>query len=203
MSDVKSYKFIIIRGIFAFIALFLVVEGLDYLNNQFDDRGLSQITEYVNLNLDTLIILFAIAILAQLINTLKFPLNLPAPILKAIPIVYIVKFCSILLVIAISSIGQDISKTAYDLTTFVNPIIFVLILVLGYLSIFGRLAKGEIHNFKKKEKHEQETDKEENGKSEEESTNTFFSKILNSLRDGLYHIFKFLSDILERGETKK
>lgn len=201
MSDVKSYKFIIIRGILAFIALFLLVEGLDYLNNQFDDKGLSQITESVNLNLDTLIIIFAVAILAQLINKLKFPLNLPAPILKAIPIVYIVKFCSILLVIAVSSIGLDISKTAYDLTTFVNPIIFILILVLGYLSIFGRLAKGEIYHPKKKEK--QDTGKEGNSRLKGESTNTFFSKILDSLRDGLYHIFKFLSDILERGETKK
>ena len=211
MGEIKSFKFIITRGVFAFVMLFLLVKGLSYLDDLLGVQIVSMIVEFLDLNLNVLIIVFIIAILAQIVNKLMFPFNLPAPILKAIPIVYAVKLCVIFLAMCTSYIGKDFSKAFYYIVNFGNPIIFIAILVVGYASIFIRLSKGERHDFKRRNKDMSEDKKDSKKKdkkdaekeSEGGNINVFMFKILDLCRDGLYRIFKFLSDLLERKKVKK
>jgi len=93
---------------------------------------------FLNDNLPLLLIIAILMIVADILSAFPFPLDLPAPIIRAFGAVFIVAFL-LALVQWMFGGSSDTAGIFQILSFFVVPLIFLIVLIGGYYRIVKRL----------------------------------------------------------------
>ena len=149
---------IVIYHLISFVVFLIILGFLNISLDVFDNNIISEVVRLLNNNIWLIFIFSIIFTIGEVFGSFRFPGNLPAPIFNAIGSIFLLNFLFKIfrLVGNISEINtfENISKTF----PFLYPIIFLLVLLGGYLSI---LSGASWESPKKKKTSTQSKTKEE------------------------------------------
>lgn len=128
-------------GLAALVVLILLLEqSIPYVSNEYYTSAVA----FLRGNLLLIIVMAALFMNADIFDSLRFPLNVPAPLISAIAAMFVVK----LIYNAFDWIGTltdaEIATILDPLSKAVYPLVFIIVLVLGYFGLFiegGVVAK--------------------------------------------------------------
>jgi hypothetical protein len=120
-------------GIISFL-IFLVLANI--LTHYLDNEVLLSGVQLLNDNFWLLLLIGIIFFVADVFSSFPFPLDLPAPIIRAFGCVFIIAF--VLVVIQWLFAGKDVSQLFQVLSFLVVPLVFILVIVTGYYEIVRR-----------------------------------------------------------------
>jgi hypothetical protein len=131
-------------GIICFLIVVVLANILIfYVSNPLYHAGV----DFLNLNFWLLILIGIIIFIADIFGALPFPMNLPAPIIKAIGSVFIIAFVLRVFDWVDSATGNNIYHYFWLLSFVIVPIVFIIVLVSGYYEIICDLwAKAKIRD---------------------------------------------------------
>ncbi|MFZ1126628.1 hypothetical protein [Methanoregula sp.] len=131
-------------GIISFLIVVVLANILlNYISNDLYKSGVG----FLNSNFWLLLLIGIIIFVADIFGAFPFPLNLPAPIIKAIGSVFIIAFVLRVFQWVDSATGNDIYHYFWLLSFVIVPIVFIMVLVSGYYEIICDLwAKAKIRD---------------------------------------------------------
>jgi len=140
-SSYRSIPIIVLKRLFGLI-LFLV---LLYVANHlafFTENPLNyQIIQFLNNNIWLIIVMSIAFLFGEVFNALIFPFNLPAPLFNASASVLLVAFLfrifSLIDIILDEQILLIFNRNAF----IVYPLVFIMVLIGGYIAILVKLSK--------------------------------------------------------------
>jgi len=91
--------------------------------------------DFLNLNFWLLLLIGIIIFVADIFGAFPFPLNLPAPIIKAIGSVFIIAFVLRIFEWVDTTTGNNIYHYFWLLSFVIVPVVFIIVLVAGYYEI--------------------------------------------------------------------
>ncbi|MGA2698330.1 MAG: hypothetical protein ABSE74_01645 [Methanoregula sp.] len=101
--------------------------------------------DFLNLNFWLLLLIAIIIFIGDIFGAFPFPLNLPAPVIKAIGSVFIIAFVLRVFEWVDSTTGNNIYHYFWLLSFVIVPIVFIIVLLTGYYEIICDLwAKAKI-----------------------------------------------------------
>jgi len=124
--------------------------------------------------------------IAEILFETFIPFNLLAPIFNAFGSIYLIKFLFSMINKITSMNGADISVLYFLLRIIVYPIVFVIVLITGYVKIFNNKP------MKKKVRPDMKKDKKI--KHDEKS----WEDIGNSFRRAISDLFRKLAEIIDK-----
>ncbi len=125
-------------GIISFLIIIVLANILSYyIANPTYHSGV----DLLNANFWLLLIIGIILLIADLFTAFPFPLDLPAPLIRAIGSVFIIAFILRIFAWVDMVTGSTFYQLFWSLSFIVVPIVFVLVLVTGYYEIIRRLFR--------------------------------------------------------------
>jgi len=123
-------------GIICFLIVVVLANILTYyVVNQVYHSGVT----FVNENFWLLLLIAIILMIADLFGAFPFPLNLPAPIVKAIGSVFCIAFFLRLLMWVDTINSTNLYQAFWLISFLVIPLVFLIVLATGYFEIMRRL----------------------------------------------------------------
>jgi hypothetical protein len=131
-------------GIICFLIVVVLANILTYyVNSPLYHSGV----DFLNLNFWLLILIGIIIFVADIFGAFPFPLNLPAPVIKAIGSVFIIAFVLRVFEWVDSTTGNNIYHYFWLLSFVIVPIVFIIVLLAGYYEIICDLwAKAKLRD---------------------------------------------------------
>jgi hypothetical protein len=120
------------------ILLVLLTVILNLIGGMYPHQIFAMIVQFFNANLVFLILLSLVFFVGDLFAVFGFPVNVPAPIFRAIASVMLVAFIFRVLRLLEEIAGESVFSFVYMLAPFIYMLVFLLVIVLGYLSLFSR-----------------------------------------------------------------
>jgi hypothetical protein len=129
-------------GIICFLIIVVLANILTYyVNSPLYHSGV----DFLNLNFWLLLLIGIIIFVADIFGAFPFPLNLPAPVIKAIGSVFIIAFVLRVFEWVDSTTGNNIYHYFWLLSFIIVPIVFIMVLLTGYYEIICDLwAKARV-----------------------------------------------------------
>jgi hypothetical protein len=125
------------------ITIILLVLGvwiLNLISAFYGNPIFIQIVEFFNVNLIFLIIISLVFFVGDLFAIFGFPVNLPAPVFRAIASTLLVVFIFRLFGLFEVIVDAEVFGLIHSLAPFVYALVFLLVLILGYIHIFTVLV---------------------------------------------------------------
>ena len=135
----KSVFSVILSKIFGFLFFLLMVYVANLLTQYIDSEIYTEILHFINRNFTFLVITSLILMLGEIFFAIYFPFNLPAPLFSSIGSIMIVTFIGKIFLLVDSFTGENIYLIFRILSYVVYPLVFLIVLIGGYISIFFRL----------------------------------------------------------------
>ena len=88
-----------------------------------------------------LLFILIIWFVADIFGTFKFPLNLPAPIIRAFGSAFCIAFILIVFQWVDNTYGTTVSQFFWLIPSVIVPLVFLIILATGYYVIFRQLSE--------------------------------------------------------------
>jgi hypothetical protein len=130
-------------GIISFLIIVVLANILSYyIGNSTYHSGV----DLLNANFWLLLIIGIIMFVADIFTAFPFPLDLPAPIIRAIGSVFIIAFILRIFEWVDKVTGSNLYQFFWFLSFIVVPVIFLLVLITGYYEIIRRLFRSGIIN---------------------------------------------------------
>jgi hypothetical protein len=131
-------------GIICFLIIVVLANILTfYVGNPLYHTGV----DFLNLNFWLLILIGIIIFVGDIFGAFPFPLNLPAPIIKAIGSVFVIAFVLRVFEWVDTATGNNIYHYFWLLSFVIVPIVFIIVLLAGYYEIICDLwAKARIRD---------------------------------------------------------
>ena len=131
-------------GIICFLIVVVLANILTfYISNPLYHAGV----DFLNLNFWLLILIGIIIFIADIFGAFPFPLNLPAPIIRAIGSVFIIAFVLRIFQWVDDTTGNNIYHYFWLLSFVIVPVVFIIVLLAGYYEIICDLwAKAKIRD---------------------------------------------------------
>ena len=163
MADVNPEKRqsptkIVIYNLISFV-VFLIILG--FLNISFDYFDNKMLLEIVNLLNSNILLIFTFSIIftvGEVFGSFRFPSNLPAPIFNAIGSLFLLNFLFKIFNLVGNFSTIDTFEKLTKALLFLYPIVFLLVIIGGYVSILTG-ASQEIPVKKKTSKNEESHDR--------------------------------------------
>ena len=133
----------IIRGIITILVLIIIVVIANFLTYYTSNPSILKIVSFLNSNLVLLIATTILFFIGDALYHLKFPIDLASPPFDAIGSVFVAAFLINALILLDTFINTGISLWAQRLKIWIYIIVFVIVLITGYLSIISRLSRIE------------------------------------------------------------
>lgn len=125
-------------GIITFLIVLVLANILTiYVGNEIFRSGVT----FVNGNFWLLLLIGIILLIADVFSAFPFPLNLPAPIIRAIGSVFIIAFVLRIFAWVDTVTGNDIYSFFWLLSFIIVPLVFILVLATGYYEILKQLFR--------------------------------------------------------------
>jgi len=140
-SSYRSIPIIVLKRLFGLI-LFLV---LLYVANHlafFTENPLNyQIIQFLNNNIWLIIVMSIAFLFGEVFNALIFPFNLPAPLFNASASVLLVAFLFRIFSLIDIILDEQILLIFNRIAFIVYPLVFIMVLIGGYIAILVKLSK--------------------------------------------------------------
>ena len=140
-SSYRSIPIIVLKRLFGLI-LFLV---LLYVANHlafFTENPLNyQIIQFLNNNIWLIIVMSITFLFGEVFNALIFPFNLPAPLFNASASVLLVAFLFRIFSLIDIILDEQILLIFNRIAFIVYPLVFMMVLIGGYIAILVKLSK--------------------------------------------------------------
>jgi hypothetical protein len=135
----KSVSDIIISRLFSLFCFLILLVVLDYLKKYIDSELYSASVYFLRENMELIVFMGVIYAAGEVFGALVFPLNLPAPIINAVASVFLADFIFRMLSFVGDITAEGTFKVFESFRDYVFPLIFVIVLIGGYLQIFSCL----------------------------------------------------------------
>ncbi|HVP96542.1 hypothetical protein [Methanoregula sp.] len=131
-------------GILCFLIVVVLANILTfYVANPLYHAGV----DFLNLNFWLLMLIGIIIFIGDIFGAFPFPMNLPAPIIKAIGSVFIIAFVLRVFQWVDTATGNNIYHYFWLLSFVIVPVVFIVVLLAGYYEIICDLwAKAKIRD---------------------------------------------------------
>ena len=133
---------IVIHDLISFIVFLIILGFLNISLDFFDSNILAEVVRLLNNNIWLIFIFSVIFTIGEVFGSFRFPGNLPAPIFNAIGSIFLLNF----LFKIFRLVGNLSEINTFDNLTktfpFLYPIIFLLVLLGGYISILSGASWG-------------------------------------------------------------
>lgn len=139
----RSVQWILISGIAGIILFLAILAVLTYYSFYFEDPLLTSLLSLLSENIGLIIVLCILFMAADLFTTFQFPMNLPAPLFRATGAVFLVAFLFNILISIYRTNAGAIVPSLQIVEFMIYPMIFLIVLFFGYLSIFYQLREEE------------------------------------------------------------
>lgn len=124
------------------IICFLIVIVLANILVNFIDLGIyPDAVKFLNADFWLLLLIGIILFVADIFSAFPFPLDLPAPVIRAIGSVFVIAFVLRVFEWVDRLTGNDLYHFFWLLSFVVVPIVFLLVLITGYYEIIRRLFR--------------------------------------------------------------
>jgi small-conductance mechanosensitive channel len=125
-------------GIISFLIIVVLANILKfYVQNPVYHSGVG----FLNANFWLILLIGIILFIADIFASFLFPLDLPAPVIRAIGSVFIIAFVLRVFDWVDQVTGNDLYHFVWLLSFIVVPIVFILVLATGYYEILRRLFR--------------------------------------------------------------
>ncbi len=139
----KSLFWIIFSRLISIIAFFLLVATINYMSDYITNPTFGAIAVFLDANMMFVVLIAVLFLIAEIFDALRFPFNLPAPLFNSLGAVSLISFIFAIVALVDTITDKDFSSALIWLTPFIYPLVFIIILILGYLSIFAERRAAE------------------------------------------------------------
>lgn len=123
--------------IFGVMVFLMVWAALNLIDPLVESAVFHSLVVFLNDNFFLLILISLFFLAADIFSSIVFPFSLPAPLFNAIGSIFVVTFVIRVLKFIDSLLGAKLFSIFTWLSFVVYPLIFLLVLVIGYLNIFS------------------------------------------------------------------
>lgn len=190
----KSVLRVVLSNIFGFLVFLVILWIANILTGYIGNRVFNDIVMFINENIFLIIVIWLVSFIGDLFGAIIFPFNLPAPLFNSLASIFIVMLFLKIFTAVDDSMGLAVFKPLLALSSLIYLLVFLFVLISGYIKIFYNLAKSKI------EKEEQE---EKEKKEDKEKKEVGWDEIGNEFRIALYDFFKMLQRAFSKKEKKK
>lgn len=176
----------VIYNLISFIVFLVILGFLNISLDYFDNNILFEIVKLLNNNIWLIFVFSIIFSIAEVFECFKFPSNLPAPIFNAIGSIFLLNFLFKIFNLVGKISDMNTFETISKVFPFLYPIVFLLVLIGGYVSILTS-ASWETPSKKKSSRN----------KGEERT----WDDVGNEFKEMLYDVFHSARESLK--DTKK
>ena len=138
----KSLGWVFVTRMIGILTFLIVIVLANILKSIYP--GCAPVVEFLNANFWLLLLIGTILFIAEIFTAFPFPLDLPAPIIRAFGSVFIITF--LLAVVRWLVVSAEINNLFQILSILVAPIVFLLVLATGYYEILRRLFRTGLTN---------------------------------------------------------
>lgn len=145
----RSIPWIIASRLLGIVVFLVVLVVAKIVASTYDNAFFSALVNFLYGNLGLIIFIGILFLVAECFGVFVFPLNLPAPLFNAIASIFLVSFIIGILefvngyFMTNGYLGIDISPTLDILVVLLYPLIFILVLIVGYYEIFSGIGREE------------------------------------------------------------
>jgi len=136
MRKRKSLVRIALSRILGLIIFLLTLFVLNMLTFAIKFQLLDKIVHFLNANFLLIILMSIVLGMGEFFGAMKFPLNLPAPLVNACGAVLLTVFIFRLIFFSGNLLDFDFLGIIRFLSYLIYPMVFMLVLVFGYIMIF-------------------------------------------------------------------
>jgi hypothetical protein len=131
----------VILRLSSFIIFILVLLGLNLLKEFIYSPILFQIIDFLNANILLILLISVFLIIGDIFWWIQFPFDLPSPFFYALGGVAITSFIIKMVTFVVKMItGQDIGFAGTTASYILYPLVFIIVMVIGYVNIFSRIG---------------------------------------------------------------
>jgi hypothetical protein len=178
MREHRTVLGVIMSRLVGFIVFLILLYVANIIAARVDNLIFTQIVDFFNSNLVLIIIMSLFFFLGELFFVFFFPFNLPAPVFNAIASMFLVTFI-LRMIVALLRHG-DVLRGLNTILFILYPLVFVLVLIGGYITIFFHEAEDE-----KMRKEENNVKDKKTSKAKGRS----WDDVGNEFRELMYDIF--------------
>lgn len=141
MGQIRLALKILLGSIIGFILFLLVLGVLNFLLGFIDNAIYRDFVFFLNSNLGLIVLFTLFLTVGEIFSVLIFPLNIPYPLLSAIGSIFLIRFLFNILLFVFEILNINVVAPFNTIYYFVAVIVFLIVLVVGYLNIFRRARK--------------------------------------------------------------
>ncbi|MFH2020168.1 MAG: hypothetical protein ABIJ34_02075 [archaeon] len=134
----KILRIILSKSI-GFAIFLLILFIMNYLLPYVREPVFSGIVRFLNYNIMALIVITIFLLLGDVFFEIIFPFSLPAPIFSAFGAVFLVRFFFSIFGVIDNLLSVHITSYFDFLKYIIYPIVFLVVIIVGYVKIFVRL----------------------------------------------------------------
>ena len=135
----RSVIWVIVSGLVGIILFLVLLAVLRYLSPIISNDFFSGIVDLLFANAGLVILFSVMFMIADVFMTFLFPLNLPAPFFSAVGGVFVVVFIFRIIGFLDSFYNLGVFPGLHLAEFILYPLVFILVLIAGYISIFSGL----------------------------------------------------------------
>jgi hypothetical protein len=137
----KSISWVVLSRLIGLMVFLVILALANYLMNFTDNIAFHQVVTFINSNIVLIILMSLIFLVAEILGALIFPFNLPAPLFNATGSIFLVAFILRIFELINTIFNKNIFGIFTGLSSFIYYLVFIIVLIGGYISIFARLFK--------------------------------------------------------------
>ncbi|MFH1211223.1 MAG: hypothetical protein V1645_04905 [archaeon] len=140
----KGLGWRILSRLLGLIIFLVMILAVNILNNYIQNTVLDEVVKFLNKELLTIILISVFFVIAEIFTALDFPFDLPTPLFNGIASIFLVSFLLDVFVFVIRIItGENLAGAARLASFVLYPLVFIIVIIVGYVSIFSRMGKGK------------------------------------------------------------
>lgn len=128
----ESVPGILISRIAGFVVFLILLGILNLIAGYYRGGIFLEVVGFLNANLGLLVLITAVFLVADLFGALRFPLNLPAPLVNAVAAVFLVAFLIRLFVLVAEISGARVFLLFEEFSFLISAAVFLIVLIGGY-----------------------------------------------------------------------
>jgi hypothetical protein len=140
-KEERSVTRILISGLAGVLIFLIILAVLGYFSASFA-APIPAIIDFLYMNAALIVFFSLILMVADIFGTFPFPANLPGPIFSAIGAVLILAFIFNMFIFVYRSY-LPIPYPLDIVAVILYPLVFIIVLIAGYVHIFSRVAEKE------------------------------------------------------------
>jgi len=188
------------------LLIFLILLGLANIIS-INNSIYIQIVDFLNQNVGRIIIFSILFYLGELFFVFKFPFNLPGPLFNAFGSIYLITFIFGIIYLIGSFVEQDLLDIIGFLEPVVKAIVFILVIIVGYVMVIVDLSgikercKGVKRGREKRSKEKGKKQRKKEGDDDVEKIE--WQDIGKEFKEGLYNLGVIFRKCFEPEKSKK